>query len=197
MALLAQCGYDAVVITDHYTPQTFARRRHLSWPEQVDWFLSGYQAAREAGRALNITVLPGMEIRFQENSNDYLVYGIDRTFLVTCPDLFQMTIESFSALARANGLLIYQAHPFRNKMTIVNPRFLFGLEGINSHPRHESRNDIAQAWAKKHHLPVIAGSDFHQAGDQGGSRLIFPRPIQTNKALVDALQGRQYQIVTA
>lgn len=195
--LLAESGYDALITTDHYTPDSFKKRRHLPWSEQVDWYLSGYEAAYEAGQKENVTVLPGMEIRFKEHSNDYLVFGIDRTFLLNYPDLYLMSLDTFSQLSREQGLLIYQAHPFRNNMTIANPDYLDGLEGINSNPRHNSRNTIAQAWANEHNLPIIAGSDFHQVGDQGSSRLIFPDLIRSNKDLTEALRSRQYQIVTA
>ena len=31
--LLNQCGYDALVVTDHYTPEFFRPLTRLSWPD--------------------------------------------------------------------------------------------------------------------------------------------------------------------
>ncbi len=193
--MAADCGYDAVVITDHYTPETFSELAHLSWPQQVDQYLSGYYAALAAAKSLKLTVLPGMEIRFYENWNDYLVYGVNRSFLLEFPHLYKLTIERFSQLCRKQGLLLFQAHPFRNKMTVVDPALLDGIEGLNANPRQDSRNDIAQVWARRHGLATIAGSDFHQSGDQGSSGLLLQQPVRTNQDLVSALRKQAYQIL--
>ena len=192
--LLDQCGYDAAVVTDHYTPEFFRPLSQLAWPDQVNQYLAGFHAAESAAAALAIRVFLGMEIRFAENNNDYLVYGVTRSFLLDHPDLHQLGIRRFSRLCREHGLLIYQAHPFRNGMTIINPDYLDGVEGLNANPRHDSRNDIAKAWAARYQLPWIAGSDFHQTGDEGLSGLVFPNPINNERELVKALNTHVYKI---
>lgn len=188
-------GYQAVVVTDHYTPEFFAAHHHLTRTQQIDRYLSGYQAARTAGEASGILVLPGMEIRFPENFNDYLVYGFELDFLYEHQDLWQMDLVSFSAFCRQHDLLLYQAHPFRRKMTVVIPDLLDGIEGINGNPRHDSKNDIAIQWAQRHGLPMIGGSDFHQAGDEGASGLVLNDEIHSVKELKHQLKTGRYHVL--
>jgi hypothetical protein len=189
-------GYAGVVVTDHYCRQFFEGVAALNWERQVDCYLAGFDLAAGVGRQINLAVLPGMEIRFDENQNDYLVYGLDRRFLIDNPHLYQMNVRSFRKLAQKSQLLVFQAHPLRNGMTIVNPLWLDGFETINANPRHDSRNDIAAIWAKKFGLPAISGSDFHEPGDEGLGGLDFAGYLADNRALVAALASRSYSLVT-
>lgn len=188
-------GYAGVVVTDHYTRQFFEPISDLNWTKQVDRYLAGYDLAAESGARSNLTVLPGMEIRFDENNNDYLVYGLDRQFLIEHPRLYQLSIRSFHQLAQQNNLLVFQAHPLRNSMTIVNPRWLDGIETCNANPRHDSRNDMAVLWAQKFGLPAVSGSDFHDPGDEGRSGMDFDYPLPDNPTLVMALANQAYQLI--
>ena len=187
--------YEGIVVTDHYTRQFFEQVDDISWDEQIDRYLSGFDLAARTGSLLGMDVLPGMEIRFDDNYNDYLVYGIDRAFLLDNPELYKLGIRSFHELAKQNNLLVYQAHPMRNGMTIVNPRRLDGLEGYNGNPRHDSRNDIAGIWAKKYELPILSGSDFHEYGDEGRGGVVFSHPVQDRQTLVAALANQAYTLI--
>ena len=69
-----------------------------------------------------LTILMGMELRFSQNSNDYLVFGFDRDYLMTHRDIHRMGIGNYIRMAREDGLLTIQAHPFRNGMTVTDPR---------------------------------------------------------------------------
>ena len=188
--LYIEAGYDGVVVTDHMNRYTFrALPDGMSWEEQVAHFLSGWRRFREAAGE-KLTVLLGMELRFDENDNDYLVYGIDEEFLFAYPDLMEMRPVSFSFLARENGLLFYQAHPFRDGMTVVYPELLDGIESYNGHPGHESRNDIASIWARKYDLLQISGSDFHFPDACGCGGIRTEKPIRDNRDLIAALRAR-------
>jgi hypothetical protein len=191
----SRLGYDGLVVTDHYTRQFFERIRADDWINAVDAFWAGYAQAERAGRTVGLTVLPGMEIRFDENNNDYLVYGLTRQFLLEHPRLFEMNIRSFGTLARRHNMLVYQAHPLRNTMTIIRPQWLDGIESHNGNPRHDARNDIAALWAHKHSLKELSGSDFHNPGDEGRGGLAFIEPITDNPSLVMALSDQAYTLV--
>lgn len=188
--------YSGVVVTDHYTPEYFAGLSHLEWPEQIDNYLRGYHEALREGRNLGLTVLLGMEIRFSENDNDYLVYGIDRNFLLDNPHLYKLGISKFSRLAPKNDLLIYQAHPFRNRMTRADTSLLHGIEGYNSHPQHNSRNERALKFARDNNLPVISGSDIHDREHVGRGGVIFTTEVPDQQALVRALRDNKYRLIT-
>lgn len=188
-----ESGYSGIVITNHFSRHIFNRGSDYpsydaSWKEKVDYFLTGYQKAKEAAPA-DFTVLLGMEIAFLENDNDYLVYGLDENFLYENENLLEMGIKKFSELAHEHGLVVYQAHPFRDRMRVTIPTLLDGVEVHNGHPRHDSRNDIALHWAKKFGLKMVSGTDCHVLGEHARGGIIVPERILDNQQLLAALDG--------
>lgn len=195
LELYRNAGYDGIVLTNHFNRETALRLSKENNGDFEEIFHSAYEKMALLGKNMAIQVFYGYEIRFDGSSNDYLVYGMDRETAKEYDKLFQMTPEEFGSLAKEKGFLFYQAHPFRNGMTIVKPSYLFGMEVKNTHPRHDSRNDIASAWAEKFGLHKIGGSDCHQKQDAAGSGIITDKEIRTLEALVAALREDAYTII--
>jgi len=168
-----RAGYDGVIITDHYYDGYFESLSCKLWDDKVDCYLSGYRAALEEGSRVGLKVFLGMEIRFQEGPEDYLVYGIDEEYLRKNPKLYQHTLESYRESIKGSDILIFQAHPFRKGLKVADPKLLDGVEIMNGNPRHDSHNDLAFDFALKHGLMMIAGSDAHRPEDvgRGGIRI--------------------------
>ncbi len=82
-------------------------------------------------------------------------------------DIFEMGPEKFHKFCGENGMLFYQAHPFREGMIRPDPRFLDGMETANMHPNHSSHNELAAAYALDAGLPGTSGSDCHEASHVG------------------------------
>ncbi|MCL1951251.1 MAG: PHP domain-containing protein [Oscillospiraceae bacterium] len=193
-------GYDGMVVTDHCNED--ASRAILGelapWPARVEGFLRGYEAAKEAAPA-GFLVLLGMELRFMgRGSSEYLVYGFDEQFLYDNEGIDRLDIQRFSQIARENGLLVVQAHPFRWGMTITRASFLDGMEVYNGNAHHQSHNDFAALWARRHGLLPLSGSDYHggDTGDgvaPGGIRL--REPVRDAKELVKAIRERRYTVL--
>lgn len=190
VSIYEEAGYTGLVLTDHMSKRVFRQNgapdETAPWKEKVDFFLQGYQNAKRYARKLN--VLLGMEICFYENENDYLVYGLTEEFLYKNEDLLHLGIRAFSQLAHDNGLLLYQAHPFRNKMTIISPELLDGIEVHNANPNHDSRNSIALQWADRFGLKKVSGSDFHEYGAHARGGIILPQIVSSPKDLIDQLK---------
>ena len=78
--MIRQCktaGCDAVIITDHYTPEFFAESLSPeAYAARVDDFFAGYRAAKAEGNLLGIAVFPALEVRIDSGREDYLIYGI-------------------------------------------------------------------------------------------------------------------------
>lgn len=141
-------GYDGIVITDHMHTGTMEKIASEPWEKKADHFFEGYRAAK-ALETEDFTVLLGMELRFLENDNDYLVYGFNEDFVYSHPDLDKIPcLEDFRPIADENNLIVFQAHPFRVGMTVTDDELLDGIEIYNAHPGHESNNEIAEAWRK-------------------------------------------------
>lgn len=185
-------GYTSIVITNHYCNYVIDPLNG-SWEDKARYYLAPYHAMKEyAGDRLN--VLLGCELRFRENNNDYLIFGLDEKFLLTHPNLHDMTLKDFSSLAHRNGLLIVQAHPFRNGMTIVDPAYLDGMETFNGHTGHHSRNPIADEWAKMNGLLRTSGTDFHHAHQSGVAGILTDTPIVNGAQLCAVLKSGDYTL---
>ena len=179
-------GYTTLVLTNHYCDYVIDKAGER-WEEKITHYLSGYRIMKEyAGERLN--VLLGCELRFTENFNDYLIFGLTEEFLIEHPDLHKMTLKTFSAFAQEHGLLIIQAHPFRNKMTVMDPKLLDGVEAFNGHPGHDSRNAIADAWARRYGLRRTSGSDFHHPTSVEAGGILTDVPVTSMEQLTEILR---------
>lgn len=189
----ADAGYTSVVVTDHYTPSIIENAGE-TWEQKINHYLSGYRAMKEMAQG-KFNVLLGCELRFVENMNDYLVFGMDEDFLHTHPELHKMSIKSFSELAKEHGLLLVQAHPFRSRMTVVKPRFLDGVEVFNGHHGHESKNYLANELANRYGLIKTSGSDFHDSVSVISGGIMTDEPITSVKQLIDILRSGNYTLI--
>jgi predicted metal-dependent phosphoesterase TrpH len=191
-----EAGYATLVLTNHLSEYIYNHHNKKDWNEFVDFFLSDYEQLKAEAEG-KLTILLGAELRFQETGdNDYLCFGFDETFLRENPYLYRSSVWDFHKLCQEKGYLFIQAHPFRNGMKIVRPDHIDGVEVFNGHPGHDSRNEIATAWANKFsHLIQTSGTDFHymQAPANGG--ILTEEKIQTASQLVEVLKNGNYQLL--
>ena len=191
-------GYTTVVLADHLSPSTFEGKRYQgsnNWQEQIDYYMNGYYALRDAA-AGKLHILQGCELRIHGCPSDFLIYGITEEFIRATPTLLdKKPVKEMCAQLREAGFLVYQAHPFRNNMCITNPAHLDGVEVYNAHPRHDSRNDLAEMWAKRYALRELSGSDVHDADDTAGGGILTDAPITTMQELVEVLRGGNYTLL--
>ena len=190
-------GYTTVVVADHLSPFTFGKRYTggEDWQEKIDYYMEGVRALREAA-AGKLHVLQGCELRIEACDSDFLVYGMTEDFMRQNPDLLQIPkVKEMCARLREAGFLVFQAHPFRNGMTVTNPDYLDGIEVYNAHARHNSRNDIAEMWAKRYKLLPISGSDMHHDYDLPGGGILTDEPIESMEQLLRILREGRYTLV--
>lgn len=193
--LYAKAGYGVIVLTNHFNRDVADHLARHGQPDFDKAYHDGYLLAKEAGDACGVKVLCGYELRFDGTSNDYLVFGMSREIAADWDNICKMNPGSFGRFAREQGILFYQAHPFRNNMKVTDPRCLFGMEVVNGNPRHDSRNDIADQWAKKFSLHRIAGSDCHEITDVGVSGIETDAVVETMDDLVKILREDRYTIL--
>ena len=179
-------GYSTLVVTDHYCDYVIDNAGD-TWEEKIAHYLSGYRKMKEYAKG-RLHVLLGCELRFLENFNDYLVYGMDEEFLLAHPNLHHMTLKSFSAFAKEHGLLLIQAHPFRKRMTVIDPLLLDGIEVFNGHKGHDSRNQLADMYARRYGLLRSSGSDFHHPDSVTAGGIITDKPLTSVAQIIDTLR---------
>lgn len=151
-------GYDGIVITNHFIFQG----ERITKEEYIDAFIHDFYETEKHGKELGLKVYLGAEIRFTENNNDYLVFGLDKEMLLEIYDLLPLGLENFRKAYDMPRSVIVQAHPMRDGMEIVNTSLLDGIEVFNMHPGHNSRIGLASLYADSNNISIItAGSDFH------------------------------------
>ncbi len=188
-----QAGYDGIGITNHYTQVHFDAMPEQDWAGKIDRYLAGYYAAKEAAGS-QIDIRLGIELRFPGSNNDYLVYGLDRDFLLAFPRLYEMGIEAFSKFALEHDLYFGQAHPFRDGCTLASPRYIQGIEVFNGSPPIEgNHNELSLAMGYSHPWIQTAGSDYHNLGDVARAGVYLARRPHSDRSY--GLELRQGLIV--
>ncbi|MBQ3725015.1 MAG: PHP domain-containing protein, partial [Oscillospiraceae bacterium] len=142
-------GYSALIVTDHFNRTTFDYLGidPAGKSDRIGAFLEGYRRVREEGERQGLRVFKGAELRFDECENDYLLYGWANELLAEPEEIFRMGIAAFSPIARGQGALLIQAHPYRHGCTPAIARYLDGVEVYNANPRHDSRDALAVHYA--------------------------------------------------
>lgn len=156
-------GYDAMVLTNHFIyPETTNDGDNVDKETFLETYMEAYRQLTAACEKKGIKVFLGAEIRFTENCNDYLIYGVNKEILSTAYDYLPKGIEAYRSNVKLDNSVFVMAHPFRNGISIVDPQLLDGVEVFNMHPGHNSRIGIASKFAKRNHIKIkTAGSDFH------------------------------------
>ncbi len=179
-------GYDGVVVTNHFLPWM---KEKYSAKEYADYYLSDFETVKKtAGDKL--TVCLGMEIRFSENDNDYLVYGIDGADVEKCWYYLDKGIDCFYREFKNDRNVIFQAHPFRDGMTRCNPKSVDGVEVFNMHAGHNSRISTAAVYAKENNLLVSGGLDYHHEWQTAQTAVRFPEKITNSYDIAEFLKRR-------
>ena len=188
-------GFAGLVVTDHLQPEYLDRvDTDHDWQKVMDHFLSGYKAAKKRGDELGFDVILGVELRFPENDNDYLVYGIDEAWLRANPYVCCMSAREFYDKFHDEVLIIH-AHPYRNGNTVVFEDAVHGTELLNAHPRHDNHNDLALELCHRHpEFYRLAGSDTHEIGDECRAGVVLPARVRDSYDYKRMIESRRFQL---
>ena len=146
------------------------------------------------GDELGFDVILGAELRFPENDNDYLVYGIDEAWLRGNPYMCCMSAREFFQKFHDQVLIIH-AHPYRDGNTTVFEDAVHGTEIINGNPRHDNYNDRALELARRHPEYLrLAGSDTHQSGDECRAGVLLPERVRDSFAYRRMIETGRFQL---
>ena len=192
LTTLKEHGYDGVCITNHYTYYDCIPRSNRMIFERV---LADYEEARNIAPEIGIKVFFGAELRFYENANDYLLYGLTPRELFDLGSVYELDPERFYKI-KPKHAVFYQAHPFRINMFRADPRFLDGVEVYNGHPGHESSNELALKWAKENNKLMISGSDFHQTVAAGAAGIYVEKMPENERELAHMLKTGAFTMIT-
>lgn len=194
LELYAENGVDAVCLTNHFyrNNPVFSGK---SKPECIDSYLEDHEKLTVLAKPYGIRILLGCEIRFSDSHNDYLIYGVDRAILEEAFDYLDGGLENYRRHVSLPKSLFIQAHPFRDHMVPVNPALLDGMETMNFHPNHNSRNAASAAVAKANGIRICTGgSDFHHNQPfHAAAALMLSKTLPADSfALAEILKQQDY-----
>ncbi len=183
----------AAVLTNHFGPY------HMELYKSKEEFLSQYRQAyhdlKKATEAAKITALFGIELRFRENKNDYLVLGLGEDTLSRVYDSVDGGLAKLRDAFAEKEFLVLQAHPDRDGMIHAGAAHLDGIEVFNLYPGYNPRTAATANWAKSTKLPIIVGgSDLHHPGGEGACLLRTRTIPESEEALVKILKSGDYAL---
>ena len=115
-----EAGYAGIIVTDHFFYGNTGIDRSLPWEDWVEAFAKGYENAKKAGDEMDLQVFMGWESCYQ--GTEFLVYGLDKQWLLAHPEIKDATIEEqWELVNQYNGLIVH-AHPFRDEPYIPEVR---------------------------------------------------------------------------
>ncbi len=193
--------YDGIVITNHFNRYLCDEYyKKGSQKDNVVFWLEAYHTLKRECAVYGIDVFLGMELMvdsltYYKPNPPYaetLVYGVDEEWLLQHTyDLFPLGIAELHDFCKQKGWLLSQAHPFRDGITALDPKYLEGAEIYNGHPRQPNHNDLARQFVLSNGLLPTAGSDYHEEGFEGNG-VYLQNPVKDNRELVAELRRRTH-----
>lgn len=165
-------GYSGIIVTDHFFNGNCSVPPFLPWEERCARYCGGYEQAKAAERG-GLAVFFGMEFNFE--GDEYLIYGVDRDWLISNPDLLSLSRREVYARVHQAGSIMVQAHPYRERGYLsaihLTPSICDGAEVYNA-GNLPYMDALAREYTQRHRLRQSAGSDIHYLhnGSMGGMR---------------------------
>ncbi|MGD9890477.1 MAG: CehA/McbA family metallohydrolase [Dehalococcoidia bacterium] len=166
-----RAGLDAVCLTEH----------DRLWPSEE---------LAEIAAVFDIVVLRGMEVTTE--LGHVLVYGLD-----ALPSGSFLSASLIAAVRQAGAFAVL-AHPARSGQIPVaahQAAALFDTVEVLNGSDGPDQNRSAEALAQITRRPGIAGSDCHSVAEVGTVATVLPRPVATERDLVEVLRMGQHSVL--
>ena len=137
-----------------------------------------------------------MEIKFNNDKNDYLVYGLKKEDYLENKFMIEMNLEDFYDKFK-NKAIIIQAHPHRKKHSkLANLNYLHGIEIRNLNPKHNNNNHLTEkVYEENPHLIATGGSDVHKREDLCRGGIYTSRKINSDEDFLEILKNKAFEVI--
>ncbi len=193
LELYQSLGYDGVFITDHFLDGNVGVDRTLPWEERLDFYFSSYEEAKTIGKELDLKIFFGVECSYR--GTDFLLYGLTYPRLKEFSHWKELKKSELLAQLKQEGVLVIQAHPFREASYIdhirLYPPQLHGVEIFNA-SQNERTNRMAAFFAREYSLLPFAGTDNHRGKRQtllGG--MASQTPVESEEDFVRRVLAKE------
>ncbi len=200
VAALYKGGYSGCVLTNHFYGGNTGIDRNLPWNEFVAQYESDYLECQKNAQKYDLDIIFGIE-EYLFDGLEILCYGITPQFLYDHPELQNdHSLETWSEALHNFDALCIQAHPFRNRIYITNPRllpteYINGVEVFNACNKSKENNKAKEISLMYPEWILVSGADAHTpelaccAGIETNVR------IKDEKSLVNVLKSKDYKLL--
>ncbi len=190
-------GYAGIFITDHFFNNLSNKvPQDLPWQERIAGFERGYLAAKAEGDIIGLDVFMAWEYTWP-GGNDFLIYGLDRDWLLANPDQLTWSPRDYLKRVRADGGLVVHAHPFRRADYIdcikLAPDVTDCVEVFNA-CRSAEENRAAKWYADFYGKIAVAGTDNHTGARKCLAGVSFEERITHIHHFVRAIRDNRHRI---
>ncbi|MBQ4509448.1 MAG: hypothetical protein II984_01880 [Clostridia bacterium] len=197
---LYENGYQGTVLTNHFYHGNSGIDRSLPWKDFVSAYEKDYLECLEEAKKYDLDILFGIEEAVVPGL-ELLCYGITPKILYDNPQLQNCDVEEFTKTLRQCGVVLVQAHPFREAFYIPNPgplplKYVDGLEIYNSGNSTDEMNQKAMNLANENpHLIKTASADAHTTDRVMYGGIITEKRIKSPQDLITTLKERSYTVI--
>lgn len=194
---LYEGGYQGAVLTNHFLHGNTGIDRDLPWDKFIEAYERDYLECKRAAEKYDLDILFGIE-EVVEPGLEILCYGLTPEILYNNPELGNWGVEAWSALMRKNGVVLIQAHPYREAGYIPNPgplplEYVDGIEVYNHCNSRPDMNEKAMHLAEENpHLITVSGGDAHWVENVPFGGIVTKKRIRNEKMLAKILKKRKF-----
>lgn len=194
VAFYLERGYSGMVITDHFFYGNTAIDRALPWEGFVGAFCGAYHRLKREGDRQGFSVFFGLEQRFADGMDEYLVLGVTPQWVAKHPELRDLPRRAYFDAVHSVGGFVIQAHPYRDRAYI--PEILLSADAVDAVEVYNAGNPMetcrqALEYAAHLGLPMVAGSDIHSVGAKTVSGIALTERVETVTALIHAIREKK------
>ena len=193
-----KAGYGGIVLTNHYCKVCYDEYPGETHIDKLDFYFSLFESVKKFGKIYGVKVFLGAETRAVREVglySEYMLYGYDKSDLYDNLPLFYKTQKEMFEFSEAHGIFMYQTHPFREGVTVGDPKFIHGAEAFNGHINHYNYNDLAENLCRENGLRSLSGTDYHDEGQAITGGIYIPESIENEKDLADYLFNNQPKLI--
>lgn len=195
LTLYKERGFDGVFITNHFLDGNINKCiRDKSYAEQIEFYFSDYEKAKEISQRIGIKVFCGVES--SHRGMDVLVYGLDKDWFLAHPEIMTMDRVEQLQFFRNHGAFVTQAHPFRAARYI--DRITLYVQSVDAFETFNRRNTdeenrLADVVASSYGLIKLYGTDNHGGvlrNELAGVK--FTHPINSVQEFITAVRKGEH-----
>lgn len=199
---LLEYGYQGGVVTNHFYHGNSGidRGNGTTWESFVSAYEQDYLACKKEAEKYDLDIIFGIEESLKPGI-EILCYGVTPKVLYDNPQLINGEAEEWVRVMRENGVVIIQAHPFREADYIPVPGplpvdMIDGVEVFNNGNSDLIMNERALEFANQHpHLLRTSSADAHQYERIPFGGISTKSRIKSESDLAKLLKSGEYELL--